>query len=102
VNSVSVPPERKVAFIEREETAMLWKVSVILIAMWVLRTLSSYTMNGFINILLVIAIVTLLLRLISGRQVGAGTGSSPAGWDVPAAPRVVRAEPDYPNKRGLR
>ena len=48
---------------------MLWKISVILIAMWVLRTLSSYTMNGFINILLVIATVTLLCRLISGRQV---------------------------------
>jgi hypothetical protein len=79
---------------------MFWKISVILIAMWVLRTLSSYTMNGFINILLVIAIVTLLLRLISGRQVGAGTGSSP-GWEVPAAPRLVRAE-YYPNKRRLR
>jgi Family of unknown function (DUF5670) len=80
---------------------MFRKISVIVIAMWVLRTLSSYTMNGFINILLVIAIVTLLLRVISSRQVGAGTSSSP-GWDVPAAPRVVRAESDYPNKRRLR
>ena len=48
---------------------MLWKISVILIAMWVLRTLASYTTNGFINILLVIATVVLLLRLLSGRQV---------------------------------
>jgi Family of unknown function (DUF5670) len=48
----------------------MWRtMSLILIAMWVLRTLSSYTMNGFIQILLVITIVTLLLRLISGRQV---------------------------------
>jgi hypothetical protein len=48
---------------------MLWNISVIVVAMWVLRTLSSYTMNGFINIFLVIAIVTLLLRLMSGRKV---------------------------------
>jgi uncharacterized protein DUF5670 len=101
VNSFYIPPQHKVVFIEREETAMSWKIGVILIAMWVLRTLSSYTMNGFMNILLVIAIVTLLLRLISGRQVGAGTSSSP-GRDVPAARRVVRTEPDYPNKRRLR
>jgi len=44
--------------------AMLWRISVILIAMWVLRTLSSYTMNGFINIFLVVVTVILLLRLI--------------------------------------
>jgi len=56
---------------------MLWKISVTVIAMWVLRTLSSYTMNGFINILLVIAVLTLLLRMISGRQVGDRTSSSP-------------------------
>ena len=48
---------------------MLWAISVILIAMWILRTLSSYTMNGFIQGILVITIVTLLLRLISGRHV---------------------------------
>ena len=48
---------------------MFWKISVILVAMWVLRTLSSYAMNGFINILLVIAILILLLRLIIGRGV---------------------------------
>ena len=77
---------------------MLWKISVTVIAMWVLRTLSSYTMNGFINILLVIAVLTLLLRMISGRQVGDRTSSSPGGWDVPAAPRLVRAKSEYPDK----
>jgi len=76
---------------------MLWKISVTVIAMWVLRTLSSYTMNGFINILLVIAVLTLLLRMISGRQVGDRTSSSPgAGMFQP--PRLIRAKSDYPDK----
>ena len=48
---------------------MLWTISVVLIVMWLLGMLSSYTMNGFIHILLVIAVVTVLLRLISGRRV---------------------------------
>jgi len=48
---------------------MLWTVSVVLIVMWLLGMVSSYTMGGFIHILLVIAIVTVLLRLISGRQI---------------------------------
>jgi hypothetical protein len=47
---------------------MLWTISVILIVLWALGMLSSYTMGGFIHILLVIAIVTVLLRLISGRR----------------------------------
>ena len=45
---------------------MLWTISVILIVMWLLGMASSYTMGGFIHILLVIAVVTVLLRLISG------------------------------------
>jgi hypothetical protein len=48
---------------------MLWTISLILIVLWALGMLSSYTMGGFIHILLVIAIVTVLLRLISGRSV---------------------------------
>jgi hypothetical protein len=48
---------------------MLWTISVILIVLWALGMLSSYTMGGFIHILLVIAVVTVLLRLITGRRV---------------------------------
>jgi Family of unknown function (DUF5670) len=48
---------------------MLWAICVILIVMWVLGMVSSYTMGGFIHILLVIAILTVLLRLINGRRV---------------------------------
>lgn len=48
---------------------MLWTISLILIVLWVLGIVSSYTMGGFIHILLVIAVVTVLLRLIGGRKV---------------------------------
>jgi hypothetical protein len=48
---------------------MLWTVAVILIVLWALGLVSSYTMGGFIHILLVVAVVVVLLNLISGRRV---------------------------------
>lgn len=48
---------------------MLWTIFVILLLMWLLGMVSSYTMGGFIHILLVIAIVAVLMRLIQGRRV---------------------------------
>jgi len=47
---------------------MLWTIAVILLLLWVVGLVSSYTMGGFIHILLVLAIVTVLVRLISGRR----------------------------------
>jgi hypothetical protein len=47
---------------------MLYTIAVILIVLWLLGLVSSYTMGGFIHILLVIAIVVILLRVISGRK----------------------------------
>ncbi len=47
---------------------MLYTVAVILIVLWLLGLVTSYTMNGFIHVLLVIAIVVVLLRVISGRK----------------------------------
>ena len=47
---------------------MLWTISLILIVLWALGMLSSYTMGGFIHILLVIAIIVLIIQLISGRR----------------------------------
>ena len=47
---------------------MLWTIAVILIILWLLGLVTSYTMGGFIHILLVIAIVVVLLRVISGRK----------------------------------
>ena len=48
---------------------MLWTIAVILIALWLLGLVSSYTMGGFIHILLVIAIIVVLVNVITGRRV---------------------------------
>ncbi|MEO6146200.1 MAG: lmo0937 family membrane protein [Sulfuriferula sp.] len=48
---------------------MLYTIAVILIILWLLGMVTSYTLGGFIHILLVIAIVVILLRVISGRGV---------------------------------
>ncbi len=47
---------------------MLYTIAVVLIILWLLGLVTSYTMGGFIHILLVIAIVVVLLRVISGRS----------------------------------
>jgi hypothetical protein len=46
---------------------MLYTIAVILIVLWLLGLVTSYTVGGFIHILLVIAIIMILVRLISGR-----------------------------------
>jgi hypothetical protein len=48
---------------------MLQTIAIILIALWLLGLVSSYTMGGFVHILLVVAIVIVLLRLIQGRKI---------------------------------
>ena len=48
---------------------MLWTIFVILLIMWALGLVTSYTMGGFIHILLVIAVVMLVINLIQGRRV---------------------------------
>jgi uncharacterized protein DUF5670 len=47
---------------------MLWTIFVILLVLWLLGMVSSYTMGGFIHILLVVAIVVVLIRVIQGRS----------------------------------
>ena len=47
---------------------MLYTIAVILIALWLLGLVSSYTMGGFIHLLLVVAIVMVLVNVISGRR----------------------------------
>ena len=47
---------------------MLWTIFVILLVLWLLGMVSSYTMGGFIHILLVIAIAVVLINVISGRR----------------------------------
>ena len=46
---------------------MLWTIAVILIILWLLGLVSSYTVGGFIHILLVVAVIMILVRLIQGR-----------------------------------
>ena len=48
---------------------MLWTVAVILLVLWALGLVTSYTMGGFIHLLLVIAIVVVLINVIQGRKV---------------------------------
>ena len=48
---------------------MLYTIAVVLIILWLLGLVSSYTMGGFIHVLIVIAIVVVLVRIITGRRV---------------------------------
>jgi hypothetical protein len=47
---------------------MLWTIFVILLVLWLLGMVSSYTLGGFVHILLVLALVALVIQLISGRR----------------------------------
>jgi len=47
---------------------MLWTIFVILLVLWLLGLVSSYTLGGYIHLLLVIAIVVLVINLLSGRR----------------------------------
>ncbi len=47
---------------------MLWTIFVVLLVLWLLGVVTSYTMGGFIHILLVLAIVTILIHVIQGRK----------------------------------
>jgi len=51
-----------------EEIDMLWTIFVVLLVLWALGMVSSYTIGGFIHILLVIAIAVVLIRIIQGRR----------------------------------
>jgi len=48
---------------------MLWTIAVILLVLWALGLVTSYTMGGFIHVLLVIAVVVILINVIQGRRV---------------------------------
>jgi len=48
---------------------MLWTLSVVLIVLWLLGFVTGHTMGGFIHILIVIAIITVLVRIIQGRKI---------------------------------
>ncbi|HEY1304610.1 MAG TPA: lmo0937 family membrane protein [Vicinamibacterales bacterium] len=47
---------------------MLWTIFVVLLLLWFLGVVSSYTLGGFIHVLLVLAVIAILVQLISGRR----------------------------------
>jgi len=47
---------------------MLWTIAVVLLVLWALGLVTGFTMSGFVHVLLVIAIVAVLIRVISGRR----------------------------------
>jgi hypothetical protein len=54
---------------KQEDTIMLYTIAVVLIILWLLGLVTSYTVGGFIHILLVVAVIMILVRLISGRGI---------------------------------
>jgi hypothetical protein len=64
-------PGVKAGVVEEESSrrsTMLWTIFVILLVLWLLGVVSSYTLGGFIHILLVIALVVLVIQLVTGRR----------------------------------
>ncbi len=47
---------------------MLWTIFVVLLVLWLLGMVSSYTLGGFIHILLILAVITLIFNLVTGRR----------------------------------
>ena len=48
---------------------MLWTIAIVLLILWLLGLVTSYTMGGFIHVLLVIAIIVVLIRIVQGRKI---------------------------------
>jgi hypothetical protein len=64
------PVSRGISSMPRlEEKQMLETIAVILVLMWLLGMVSSYTMGGFVHLLLLLALVVVVVRLLSGRRV---------------------------------
>jgi hypothetical protein len=55
-------------FVAEKEAPMLWTIFVILVVLWLLGLISGYTIGGYIHLLLILAIVVVLIRVISGRN----------------------------------
>jgi hypothetical protein len=65
---MTVAPLLSPATRNRKGIIMLYTIAIILLVLWLLGLVSSYTLGGFIHILLVVAIVMVLLRVISGNR----------------------------------
>ena len=56
-------------FNKERVTGMLWTIAVVLVVLWLLGLITSFTLGGFIHVLLVIAVIVIIIRLIQGRRV---------------------------------
>ena len=54
---------------------MLWLIAIILLLLWTIGLITSFTLGGYIHVLVAVAVVLLLLRIIRGRRSGAGAGA---------------------------
>jgi len=61
-------PVKGTSVIRKPRTVMLWTIFVILLVLWLLGMVSSYTLGGYVHILLVVAIAVVLIRVIQGRN----------------------------------
>jgi hypothetical protein len=64
----AIDPKRRKQKHIQTDTYMLYTIAVVLVILWLLGLVTSYTMGGFIHILLVIAVIMILVNLISGRK----------------------------------
>ena len=61
-------PEHELTLSKELYMDLLWTIAVILIILWLLGLVTSYTLGGFVHILLVLAIIVILIRVIQGRR----------------------------------
>ena len=54
--------------VQPQEATMLWTIFVILLVLWLLGVVTSYTLGGFIHVLLVVAVVLAIMQLLQGRR----------------------------------
>ena len=69
---------------------LLWTIAIILVILWALGLVTSYTLGGFVHILLVLAIIVVLIRVIQGRaryRLGPSVGASHANATSPHSDR---------------
>jgi len=69
VTGISITLLRRPKNLIEKEHAMLWTIFIILLVLWAVGLVTSYTLGGFIHLLLVVAVVVLLINLIQGRRV---------------------------------
>jgi len=66
--NVAHDQDRRKSIWFEEETTMLWTIFIILLVLWLVGLVSSYTLGGFIHLLLVLALIVLVINLVTGRR----------------------------------